>query len=103
MTDRPRKARASKRQLRVTAWMAGGLAFAAPFAAIAVSPKPDTGAGEAATRRPVRVVHVTRRVVIVHPRVAQPAATFVPTPSAPSRSTSAPAPADPPATSTGGS
>jgi hypothetical protein len=104
MTDRPSKARASKRQLRVTAWMAGGLAFAAPFAAIAVSPKPSTAAGETATRPSVRVVrHVTRRIVIVHPAVTQPDTTFVPAPSAPSRSTTAPAPANPPASSTGGS
>ena len=114
MTERSRKARASKRQLRATAWMAGGLAFAAPFAALAASPKPDTGEGEAAAvaRRPVRVVrHVTRRIVIVHAAAPEPAVTFVPAaggsaPSAPESSApapAAPAPVAPPASSTGGS
>ena len=116
MTEHSRKPRASKRQLRATAWMAGGLAFATPFAALAASPKPDTGDGgaAAATRRPVRVVrHVTRRIVIVHAAAPQPAVTFVSAPgSAPSAPAPAPAPApgpapapaaSPPASSTGGS
>ena len=91
--------------------MAGGLAFAAPFAALAASPKPDPGDGEAAAgHRPARVVRqVTRRIVIVHPAESAPDVTFVPAPggsapSAPAPSAPVPsAPAAPPASSTGGS
>jgi hypothetical protein len=105
MTERPRKARASKRQLRATALIAGGVAFAAPFTALAVAPKPDTsGATAAAARRPVRVVRrVTRRIVIVHPTTPKPSITYVSAPSSSSStSSSSSAPAST-ASSTGGS
>jgi hypothetical protein len=109
MTDRPRKTRASKRQLRATALIAGGVAFAAPFTALAVAPKSDTSGAtaSAAARRPVRVVRrVTRRIVIVHPATPKPSITYVAAPSgsssSSSSSSSAPA-SNPPASSTGGS
>jgi hypothetical protein len=62
MTERTRK-RASKRELRGWAWVAGGLAFLAPWAALGSSPKPDPLA--AGDERPVTIVRsITRRIVI---------------------------------------
>jgi hypothetical protein len=106
--ERPReRRRASKRQLRGVAWVAGGLAFAAPFGALAASPKPATPQTRArGDRAPVTVVRrITKRIVITHPAASAPVR-YVP--SAPSSSSSggvvaAPAPPPPPTTSTGGS
>ncbi len=65
MTERAGRRRASKRELRVWAWVAGGLAFFAPWAALGASPKPATEAAAAKTERPALIVKkITRRVVI---------------------------------------
>jgi hypothetical protein len=74
---RPR--RASRRRVRVWAWMAGSLSFVAPLAAFGVSPKPAQGqpiAAPPATRsgvhRPV-VLIVTKKVI--YTRAAAPSVT----------------------------
>jgi uncharacterized membrane protein YgcG len=68
MTERaaPRP-RASRRELRAWAWVAGGLALVTPWAAV------DAPVASAShERRPVLVLRkVTRRVIVTHP--AQPA------------------------------
>jgi hypothetical protein len=71
--------RASRRRVRVWAWMAGSLSFVAPLAAFGVSPKPAQGqpiAAPAATRsrghRPV-VLIVTKKVI--YTRAAAPSVT----------------------------
>ena len=65
MTERAGRRRASKRELRAWAWIAGGLAFFAPWVALGASPKPATGAAAATSDRPVVIVkRITRRVVI---------------------------------------
>lgn len=64
MSERPAK-RASRRELRAWAWIAGTLAFVAPWAAIAANPKPATAdAGEPEHRPLVIVRRITRRVVV---------------------------------------
>ena len=66
--ERAPRARASRRELRAWAWVAGGLALMAPWAAVADAPEASAG-GEG---RPVLVVRkITRRVIVTHP--AQPA------------------------------
>jgi len=101
MTDRARRRRASKRELRAWAWIAGGLAFFAPWAGLGASPKPAvTAASEG--ERPVIVIHrITRRVIVHEP--AEAPVTFVVTDAAaaaPSGRGTVPAA---PATTTGGS
>ena len=117
-----RRRRLSKGALRALAWIAGGAAFAAPFASLTVSPRPataasaDTGSG----RRVIIVKKITRRVV-VHPAPDTPAVQYVyvgnGSSSSSTASTSSPSstgssnngpvaaapPPPPPATSTGGS
>ncbi len=75
MTDRRRR-RWSKRTLRGVAWLAGGAAFAAPFASLTVSPKP---AAADARRDPGRVVVVRKivRRVIVQPAPSSPDVRYV--------------------------
>ncbi len=59
-----RRRRLSRGALRAIAWVAGGAAFAAPFASLTVSPKPAT-AEVSASRRPVVIVkRITRRVIV---------------------------------------
>ena len=73
MTEATRRRRLSRGALRAIAWVAGGAAFAAPFAALTVSPKPataDPGSGRDA-RRVIVVRKITRRVVVQQP--AEPA------------------------------
>jgi len=105
MTERrARRTRATRRELRAWAWVAGGLALVAPWAAVADAPEAATGHDE----RPVLIVRkVTRRVVITHP--AQPAGVryvYVNGPSSSSSrsgSSGSAGGAPPPTTSTGGS
>ncbi|HSL15867.1 MAG TPA: hypothetical protein VK962_06260 [Actinomycetota bacterium] len=68
MSERPTSKRASKRELRAWAWIAGALAFLAPWTAIAANPKPATAVDGGRAERPVKIIHrITRRVVIRDP------------------------------------
>jgi len=103
MTERGRRPRASRRELRAWAWVAGGLALVAPWAVISGSPPP---AAAADGKRPVTVIRrITRRVIITQP--AQPADVRYVYASSPSgsssSSSSSSSSAPPPTTSTGGS
>lgn len=105
--ERTPKRRASKRQLRAVAWVAGGAAFAAPFGALAAAPEPADRASSGDESRPVTVVRrITKRIVITHPSAQQPPVQYV---TSPGSSVTAPAPAapppppPPPTTSTSGS
>ena len=111
MTEkRAPRARATRRELRAWAWVAGGLALIAPWAAVADAPEASAGS----EKRPVLIVRkVTRRVVITYP--AQPAGVqyvYVNGPSSGSGSSSSSSSssssgssggAPPPTTTTGGS
>ena len=109
MTERSPRARATRRELRAWAWVAGGLALVAPWAAIAEPPQEARARGD----RPVVVVRkITRRVIVTHP--AEPAGVryvYVNGPSSGGSSSgsvvaaggSGSGGAPPPATSTGGS
>lgn len=68
MTERDWRRRASKRELRAWAWIAGGLAFFAPWAALGASPKPATDAAAAKTERPVLIVRKITRLVVIRDR-----------------------------------
>ncbi len=74
MTEpRARRTRLSRRALRVWAWVAGGLAFFSPWAALGLSPKPAAQAAQTPKDRPVIIVRrITRRVIVQD--VAKPAA-----------------------------
>jgi len=75
MTDQPvRRPRRSKRALRAWAWIAGALAFLAPWAAFGASPKPATAVAESAPkpRRVIIVRKITRRVVVQDQPANQP-------------------------------
>lgn len=114
MTDAPaRRRRLSRRALRALAWVAGGLAFASPFAALTASPRPAVAADAARPRRVIVVRKITRRV-IVHPAPESPPVRYVyvgggstgSTPTSATSSSGAPSAAAAPApasTSTGGS
>ena len=66
MTEGARRPRASKRELRAWAWVAGALAFVAPAAVFGAVPKPPEDA--AASARPDVVIRkITRRIVITRP------------------------------------
>jgi hypothetical protein len=71
--------RASKRRVRVWAWMAGSLSFLAPFAMFGVSPKPAQGqpvaAPTAARTRPHRPVVLVITKKIIYQRAAAPSVT----------------------------
>lgn len=115
MTERAPRRRASKRALRVWAWVTGGIAFLAPLGALAASPGPP--AADVAQGRPDRPVLVIRRItkrIVVREQPADVPVQYVYAPSttssAPGSTTvaapAAPAPAPPPAppaTTTGGS
>jgi hypothetical protein len=69
MTESAMRRRLSRGALRALAWIAGGAAFAAPFAVLTVSPKPATaepGSGGQG-RRVIVVKEITRRVVVQQP------------------------------------
>ena len=80
--------RASKRELRIWAWLAGGLAFFAPWAALGASPKPaaDIAAGKA--ERPVVIVKKITRRVVIKDRPAPAPVQYVTVPSSSSASSS---------------
>ena len=63
----PRRKRASRGALRAWTWVAGGLSFLMPTAALAAAPKPAASAvpATASPQAPVVIVHhVIRRVVV---------------------------------------
>jgi hypothetical protein len=83
----PRKARRwSKRALRAAAWLSGGVAFAAPWGALAISPKPVVPAPQAVQQVVIR--RIIRRVYTQAPVKAQPRVRYVY-----ARAAAAPAPA----------
>jgi hypothetical protein len=98
MTERARRPRASKRELRAWAWIAGALAFLAPAAVFGAVPKPPQDAAAASVRPNLVIRKITRRVVITHPAGPAPVR-YVSGGSSGSTSVSSSAPA----TSTGGS
>ncbi|MGZ8600659.1 MAG: hypothetical protein ACXWXQ_02740 [Actinomycetota bacterium] len=116
MTDRAPRRRASRRTLRGWAWLAGGLAFFAPLAALGASPTPATDTAQGERERPVLVIRTITRRVIVREQPAQAPVQYVYAPSSsgpgtvaatsPGGTDPAPAPAPappPPTTTTGGS
>ena len=71
MTEKAARPRASKRELRAWAWVAGALAFVAPAAVFGAVPKPpqDTQA----SGRPNLVIRkITKRIVITRPAASSP-------------------------------
>ena len=100
MTEKARRPRVSKRELRAWAWVAGALAFLAPAAVLGAVPKPPQ---EVASRneRPALVVRkITRWVVVARPSAPAPVRYIAGgTTSAGANSVSS----TPAATSTGGS
>jgi hypothetical protein len=98
-----RRRRLSRGALRAIAWLAGGAAFAAPFASLTLSPKPATAQAEGQPRRVIIIKKITRRVVVqAAPQAPQVRYVYVGGGSSGGGS-SAPAAAPPPATTTGGS
>lgn len=68
MSERPTSKRASKRELRAWAWIAGALAFLAPWTAIAANPRPATAVDSGRAELPAKIIHkITRRVIIRDP------------------------------------
>ena len=96
-TGAKRPKRASKGQVRLWAWMAGLLSFAAPWAAFGLSPKPASGqtvrVPTAAATKPHRPVVVVITKKVIYTRTAAPPVT---TTSGGAGVISVPAPAAPP-------
>jgi uncharacterized membrane protein YgcG len=88
MTERAVKKRASKRELRVWAWLAGGMAFLAPLAVLGASPKPPADAAAGTGDRPVLIVRKITRRVIVRDRPSPAPVRYVVAPSSSSSSSS---------------
>lgn len=66
-----RRPRASRRELRAWAWVAGALAFLAPAAVLGAVPKPPAPAS--AAQRPTVVVRkITRRIIVSKPAAPAP-------------------------------
>jgi hypothetical protein len=83
----PKKSRRwSKRALRAVAWLTGGVAFAAPWGALAVSPKPVVAAAQPVQQVVIR--RIIRHVYTQAPVKSQPKVKYVYAPAA-----AAPAPA----------
>jgi hypothetical protein len=78
--------RMSKRVLRALAWLTGGAAFAAPWGALALSPKPMVAAPQPVQQ--VIIHRIIRHVYTQAPVKGQPKVKYVYAPSA-----AAPAPA----------
>jgi len=72
MTEGVRRPRASKRELRAWAWVAGALAFLAPAAVFGAVPKPPQDATRASDRPDLVIRKITRRIVITRPAVSSP-------------------------------
>jgi hypothetical protein len=99
MTEDVRRPRASKRELRAWAWVAGALAFLAPAAVFGATPKPRQDTAQATDRPDLVIRRITRRIVITRPAVSSPVR-YVAGGSTSGSSSVSSAPA---ATSTGGS
>ena len=99
MTEDVRRPRASKRELRAWAWVAGALAFLAPAAVFGAVPKPPQDTAQATDRPDLVIRRITRRIVITRPAVSSPVR-YVAGGSTSGSSSVSSAPA---ATSTGGS
>ena len=67
MTDKKPRPRASKRELRAWAWVAGALAFVAPAAVFGAVPKPPQDTPQASGRPNLVIRKITRRIVITRP------------------------------------
>ncbi len=66
--EKVRRPRASKRELRAWAWVAGALAFLAPAAILGAVPKPPQDAAASTRQRPTVVVRkITRRIIVTKP------------------------------------
>jgi len=99
MTEEVRRPRASKRELRAWAWVAGALAFLAPAAVFGAAPKPPQDTAQETDRPALVIRKITRRIVITRPAASSPVRYVVGGSASGSGSVgSAPA-----ATSTGGS
>ena len=100
MTEESRRPRASKRELRAWAWVAGALAFLAPAAVLGAVPKPPQDAANERQRPTLVIRKITRRIVVTRPSAAAPVR-YISGGSASSGSSSVTS--TPAATSTGGS
>lgn len=99
MTESVRRPRASKRELRAWAWVAGALAFLAPAAVFGAVPKPPQDTAQATDRPALVIRKITRRIVITRPAASSPVR-YVASGSTSGSGSVSSAPA---ATSTGGS
>lgn len=72
MTEKAARPRASKRELRAWAWVAGALAFVAPAAVFGAVPKPPQDAPQASGRPNLVIRKITRRIVITRPAASSP-------------------------------
>jgi hypothetical protein len=72
MTEQVRRPRASKRELRAWAWVAGALAFLAPVAVFGAVPKPPQEQARASDPPNIVIRRITRRVVITRPAASSP-------------------------------
>jgi hypothetical protein len=103
MTAAPAKPRrASRRQIRIWAWIAGTLSFFAPAALFGLSPRPTASAAPVVpkprpTRPPKRpvVIVVTKKIVIEAPSASSGSSSYTTSSSAPINYVYAPAPAAP--------
>jgi hypothetical protein len=100
MTERVRRPRASKRELRAWAWVAGALAFLAPAAVFGAAPKPPQDTAQETDRPALVIRKITRRIVITQPAASSPVRYVV---AGGSTSGSGSVGSAPAATSTGGS
>ena len=97
--------RASRRQIRLWAWIAGALSFFAPFGLFGLSPRPTAGVAAQSGAKPTRtrppkprrpvVVVVTKKIVIEDPAAPSSSSGTTVTSSAPINYVYAPAPAAP--------
>jgi hypothetical protein len=78
----------SKRALRVLAWLTGGVAFAAPWGALALSPRPVVAAS--APVQQVIIRRIIRHVYTQAPVKGQPKVKYVYAPAAPAAAAPAP-------------
>jgi hypothetical protein len=100
MTEAGRRPRASKRELRAWAWVAGSLAFLAPTVVLGAAPKPPQDAARDVDHPRVVVRRITRRIVLSRPAAPAPVRYVSGGTASSGSSSAASAPA---ATSTGGS
>jgi hypothetical protein len=96
MTEGRPRPRWTKRAVRTLAWGTAGAAFLTGLGAIGAAPQPPAASAVVPIRQKVIVRRIVRRVVIVDPVQAP---VTIPVGQAPS----APAPAPPPVSTSGGS